>query len=385
VIPSRPVLGHCAPEFGALRDAFTRNLATGAELGASIAVDVGGETAVDLWGGFRDRASTQPWERDTIVNLWSISKTVTNLAALMLVDRGLLDVDAPVARYWPEFAANGKESVLVRHILSHSSGVAGWNRPFTLQQMYDTDGAARRLADQPPWWEPGTASGYHAQNQGHLIGELVRRVTGTRLTDFVTREIAGPLGADLRIGAAQVDPHRIAQLDPPGRARITLPGGLDRSPMVRVFTAPAVAALAAETAQWRAAELGALNAHGNARSVAQILSALALGGGSGSGGATRLLSPAAADLAFVEQTSGVDRVLGIPLRWGLGYALPSPGAVPAIPEGKRCFWGGWGGSMVVMDPEHSLTVAYTMNRMSPGIIGSPRSAEYLTAVYGAVV
>ncbi|HLT09850.1 MAG TPA: serine hydrolase domain-containing protein [Micromonosporaceae bacterium] len=378
---AHPVRGHCAPEFDAVREAFCHNISTGAELGASIVVDVGGETVVDLWGGARDRAATQPWEHDTVVNLWSISKAVTNLTALMLVDRNLLDLDQPVAHYWPEFAANGKESVLVRHVLSHSSGVPGWEPPFTVQQMCDTDDAARRLADQPPWWEPGTASGYHAQNQGHLVGELVRRVTGKRLAEFIDQEIAEPLGADLHIGAARIEPDRIAQLDPPSRTRIVLPDGLDRNPMMKVFTAPAVNALAAETAQWRAAELGALNAHGNARSVARILSALSLGGSAGS---IRLLSAAAAALPFVEQTCGIDKVLGIPLRWGIGYALSTPDAVPGIPEGRRCFWGGWGGSMVVMDPGLSLTVAYTMNRMSPGIIGSARSRQYLDAVFGAI-
>src|SRR5690606_38382080 len=136
---AHPVRGHCAPEFDAVREAFCHNISTGAELGASIVVDVGGETVVDLRGGARDRAATQPWEHDTVVNLWSISKAVTNLTALMLVDRNLLDLAQPVAHYWPEFAANGKESVLVRHVLSHSSGVPGWEPPFTVQQMCDTD------------------------------------------------------------------------------------------------------------------------------------------------------------------------------------------------------------------------------------------------------
>jgi CubicO group peptidase (beta-lactamase class C family) len=374
------VHGHCAPKFAALRVALARNLAAGAELGASICVDVDGETVVDLWGGARDRAGSRSWERDTVVNLWSISKMITNLAALMLVDRGLLDLDEPVARYWPQFAAGGKERVLVRHVLSHSSGVAGWEPPFSIAEMCDTDAAARRLAGQTPWWEPGTAAGYHAQTQGHLIGELVRRVTGTRLTTFVDRSIAAPLGADLQIGAARIRPNRIAELDPPGPARIGVPEGLDRAPAIKAFTAPAVNALAAENRIWRNAELGALNAHGNARSVARILSALAVGGRVGT---TRLLSESAAQLAFTEQINGIDRVLGIALRWGLGYALPSAGVLPTMPGGRLCFWGGWGGSVAVVDAERSQTMVYTMNRMSPGIIGSARSEQYVAAVYNS--
>lgn len=168
-----PVEGHCTAEFRGLREALTRNLASGADLGAAIAVIAADELVVDMWGGFRDRAATRPWQRDTVVNLWSITKTVTAIAALVLVDRGQLDLDEPVSRYWPEFAEAGKSTVLVRHVLSHSTGVAGWEPPFTHEQMYDHVAAADQLAVQSPWWQPGTASGYHAQNQGHLSGSHI--------------------------------------------------------------------------------------------------------------------------------------------------------------------------------------------------------------------
>lgn len=192
------VSGHCDARFGALRAALADNIASGEEVGACIAIDIGGESVVDIWGGYSDAARTRPWVEDTIVNVWSSTKTVTSLAALMIIDRGLVEPTAPVAAYWPEFAANGKQDIEIRHILSHTSGVSGWDLPFTTEDMYDWDKATAALAAQAPWWEPGTASGYHAHNQGHLIGEVIRRVTGQSLKEFVRDEIAGPLGADFK-------------------------------------------------------------------------------------------------------------------------------------------------------------------------------------------
>src|SRR5580692_10342144 len=197
--------GVCADQFTAVRDALERNLDSAEELGASLVVDIDGDIVVDMWGGFRDQARTIPWSEHTITNVWSTTKTVTSLAALMLVDRGELDVDAPVARYWPEFGAQGKQDVLVRHLLSHASGVSGLEQPAVVEDLYDWDKSTSRMAAQAPWWEPGTASGYHALNFGHLIGEVVRRVSGKSLKQFVAEEIAGPLGADFQIGAAEGD------------------------------------------------------------------------------------------------------------------------------------------------------------------------------------
>src|SRR4051795_7592819 len=208
------VQGSCEDRFAGVRTAFEQQL-DGEELGGSIAVDVDGETVVDLWGGYRDEARTTPWARDTIVNVWSTTKTITNLAMLTLVERGLLDVDAPVAEYWPEFAAAGKEDVRVRHLMSHTSGVAGWDPPFTVEDMYDWDRSVARLAAQALWWEPGTASGYHANNQGHLLGEVLRRVDGRSLKQYVAEELAGPLGADFQIGAPPEGEGRIAPVVPP--------------------------------------------------------------------------------------------------------------------------------------------------------------------------
>lgn len=190
------VQGFCDARFAAVEETFQARLDADEELGASIAIVVDGEQVVDIWGGWADTDRTAPWAEDTITNVWSSTKTVTNLAALLLVDRGELDVHAKVARYWPEFGANGKQDVEVRHLLSHTSGVSAWEQPVTLEDIYDWDKSTARLAAQAPWWEPGTVSGYHALNQGHLVGEVMRRITGVPLGKFVAQEIAGPLGAD---------------------------------------------------------------------------------------------------------------------------------------------------------------------------------------------
>ena len=374
------VHGMCDDRFTNVRTAFEQKLASNEELGASIYLDIDGTRAIDLWGGHRDSARAVPWTEDTIVNVWSTTKTVTTLAALLLVERGKLDVHRTVAHYWPEFAANGKEEIEVRHLMSHTSGVSGWEQPFQTEDMYDWDASTRKLAGQAPWWKPGTASGYHAGNQGHLVGEVIRRITGKHLKDFVATELAGPLGADFQIGAREEDWRRIANVVPPPPLSLDFSALDPKSPMVRTFSAVAPAA-AANTPGWRRADMGALNGHGNARSVVAMLSTIARGGNANG---KRLLSDETIDLVFEEQSNGVDLVLGVPLRFGVGLALPQRDTVPYIPDERICFWGGWGGSLIVMDLGRRMTFGYMMNKMAPGIIGAPRSEAYLSAVYDAL-
>ncbi|HEY5355569.1 MAG TPA: serine hydrolase domain-containing protein [Streptosporangiaceae bacterium] len=372
------VQGICDARFEPVRDALAGQLESGNETGASIMVDVDGRTVVDLWGGWCDPGHGRPWTENTITNVWSTTKTVTNLAALMLADRGQLDPYAPVAKYWPEFAENGKERIEVRHLLSHTSGVSGWEAPFQTEDMYDWDSSTRRLATQAPWWEPGTASGYHAANQGHLIGELVRRLTGKHLKTFVAEEIAGPLGADFQIGAREADWDRIAPVTPPPPLPFDFASLDPDSPVYKTFTGPALDAGSANTPAWRQADMGAVNGHGNARSVGRILKALAL---DGVVDGVRLLSPDAIGLIFDEQSHGTDLVLGVPLRFGIGYALPETESVPYVPQGRTCYWGGWGGSVIIMDLDARTTISYMMNKMAPGIIGSDRSETYVRAIH----
>ncbi|HTX27012.1 MAG TPA: serine hydrolase domain-containing protein [Streptosporangiaceae bacterium] len=373
--------GTCDERFGSVRDALARNLDSGEELGASLVLDVDGDIVIDMWGGYRDQDRTVPWTEDTITNVWSTTKTVTSLAALMLVDRGELDVDAPVARYWPEFGANGKQDVLVRQVMSHASGVSGLDQPAVVEDLYDWQESTSRMAAQAPWWEPGTASGYHALNYGHLVGEVVRRISGMTLKQFVAEEIAGPLGADFQIGAAQSDWARIADVVPPPPLPFDFAVLDPASVTVRTLTGPLAPADTANTPGWRGADIGAANGHANARSVARIMSAVSRGG---EVDGVRLLGQDTVDLIFREQQNGVDLVIGIPLRFGIGYGLPQRDAVPWLPDEKICFWGGWGGSMIIMDVGRRMTISYMMNKMGAGLVGSERSTEYGQAIYDAV-
>ena len=353
-----PLGGTCSARFDPLRELFAAKLESGEDLGASLAVNIDGEMVVDLWGGWADEARTAPWTENTIANVFSTTKTMTALAALALVDRGELDLDATVAKYWPEFAANGKAGVTVRHLLSHTSGVSGWEQPITLEDLYDWDKSTALLAAQAPWWEPGTASGYHMLTYGHLIGEVIRRITGQRLGEFFAAHLAGPLGADFHIGLPPSEFHRVANVvPPPGLPSPDLTQLDPNGPAFKTFTGPTMPADMkwSWTERWRRADIGAANGHGNARSVARLQSAVACGG---EVDGVRLLSPQTIDRIFEVQSNGIDLVIGMPSRWGLGYSL--------LPEGRVCFGGGTGGSSVVVDVDRRITFAYVMNKMAPG-------------------
>ncbi|PAZ14967.1 serine hydrolase [Streptomyces sp. SA15] len=317
------------------------------DVGASVAVFVDGEPVVDVWGGFADAERTAPWQRDTIVNVWSVTKTMTALCALVLADRGELDPDAPVARYWPEFTVAGKEGVLVRHLLAHTAGLPDWDGP--VDELYDWPTATARLAAQAPQWEPGSAAGYHSITQGFLVGEVVRRITGRSLGEFFAEEVAGTLGADFHIGLPAEHDHRVAlTVPPPSRDEdytASAPGS-NASPAsgtgIRVRDGNSVA--------WRRAQIPAASGFGNARSVGLVQSVMACGGAVRG---VRLLSRAGCDRAWEEQFSGEDRVLGMPMRYGLGYGL----------FGSAYGWGGWGGSLVMIEPDARMAVAYVTNQM----------------------
>ncbi|KAK3703006.1 hypothetical protein LTR37_014736 [Vermiconidia calcicola] len=377
------VKGHCDNAFTKVRDLLASNIASEAELGACVCVNIDGKNIVDIWAGHTDENHQTEWQENTIINVFSCSKTITNLAVLICHDRELLDVNEKISKYWPEFAANGKENILVRNILSHSTGVAGWEQPIAVQDVCDVQKSTALLAKQAPWWEPGTASGYHALNQGHLAGELVRRVTGKSLKQFVAEDIAGPLGADFQLGAVEKDWSRISTLiPPPSLAAETGAAGLSAdSVSMKALTGPTPDALFALTPEWRNAEIGAANGHGNARSVNRIMSTISRGG---EVDGTRLLSQKTIDLIFQEQTKGTDLVLLKPLRFGIGYGLPLKESVPWIPDRRVCFWGGWGGSSIIMDLDKKMTISYVMNKMGAGTVGNPRTVGYIEAIYDCV-
>ncbi len=271
---------------------------------------------------------------------------------------------------------NGKEEIEVRHIMSHTSGVSAWAQPVTVDDILDDDKATEMLARQEPWWQPGTASGYHALNQGHLVGEVIRRIDGRGLKQFFAEEVAGPLGADFTIGSPESERGRISDVIPP--PPLPIPEVIDlESVMMKTFTGPAPDASIAHTAAWRDATIGAANGHGNARSVAMIQAAISNGGRAGD---TQLLSADTVARIFERQSNGVDLVLGLPVSFGLGYALADPADAFGVTSGQVCYWGGWGGSIVVNDLDHRVTMAYMMNRMQAGLVGSDTSVALHAAL-----
>ena len=370
--------GHADPRFAGVRDAFAANFARGEDVGASVAVTLGGELVVDLWGGHADAAKTRPWQRDTIVNVYSTTKTMTALCALLLADRDELDLAEKVAHYWPEFAANGKADITVAQLLAHSAGLSGFAEPVAAADLYDWDKATARLAAQAPFWAPGTAIGYHAITQGYLVGEVVRRITGKSLGTFFRDEIAGPLGADFHIGLAASEDDRVAELLPPP------PGGsiadiTSRPLTVNMATNPPINPRDTRSRAWRAAEIPAANGHGNARSVALVQALLANGGVVGG---KRLLSEAGARRALEPQIKGEDMVLGGPAHFGLGFGL-NGGAVP-LPHDECCYWGGYGGSIIIIDMKTRSTIAFMMNKMASTTVGDMRGYGLAMATWQAL-
>ncbi len=368
--------GTCEPKFAAVQDAFAANFAEGLEMGAAAAMTVDGEFVVDIWGGDADTGGA-PWRRDTIVNVYSTTKTMAATCMLMLADRGELDFGAPVARYWPEFAQNGKEGVLVSHVMAHTAGLPGFDPPITVDQLYDLDFASANLAAQAPWWEPGTASGYHMITQGTLESEILYRITGRRMADWFRTEVAEPLGADFWMSLPASEDRRVAEMTPPVLGdKLEINGveiALD-SITVRVATSVLRSHDDTATREWRAAEIPASAGFGNARSIARIHSALACGGAVDG---VRLMSEAGVRRALEEQTDGIDQVVMVRLRHGLGFGLQLGTMIDTRPG--QMFWGGRGGSLVLIDLDARMSVAYVPNRMGNDMGGDSRGFSVVAA------
>ena len=373
------IAGICDEKFSKVRNILASSIESGDDVGVSFAVTIGGEMVVDLWGGHIDESASTPWQQDTLVNVYSTTKTMSFLCALVLADRGQLDFDRNVADYWPEFAQNGKAEVKVWHLMNHAAGLSGMDEVMSATEMYDWDKMVSMLAAQAPWWEPGSASGYHAITQGYLIGEVVRRITGKSLGTFFQDEIAKPLNADFFIGVPTSEFHRISRLIPFGLGTAPDGGDADSIP-ARTFRSPFAGVQHSWTDGWRQAEIPAANGHGNARSVAKLQAPLAC---KGSAFGVDLMSAETAKAVMTPRISGTDLVLGVPLSFGLGFGLVSE-LVPLSPNKNACFWGGWGGSNILVDQDAEMSVAFVMNKMHDDVMGDPRSLNLLQAIYQAL-
>jgi CubicO group peptidase (beta-lactamase class C family) len=369
------VQGLCEPGFERVREALAETLASGSEVGAAVAVYVDKRAVIDLWAGHADAARTRPWTRDTIVNLFSVGKAVGAICALRLVEAGLLDLDAPVASYWPEFAQEGKGGIKVRHLLTHQAALPAVARRLPPGAWSRWDVMTEALAAQAPWWEPGQGHGYHVNTQGFLIGEIVRRITGNTLGAYLRGSLAGPAGIDFFIGFGPELDGRCAELLPQPasaegeelRRQLSVdPGSLSGLPLMRVNAyrnPPEISGTGvANTRQWRAAEVPSTNGHGNARAVARLYSALA---GDGMLDSVRVLRPETVARAADEQVYGEDIVLQRPTRFGLGFQL-TMAERPLGPNPRAFGHFGAGGSLGFADPDARLAFAYAMNQGRSG-------------------
>ncbi len=365
------VHGHCEPGFEPLREAISEILAAGSEVGAALTVYVDEQAVVDLWGGHEDAAKTRPWNADTIVNLYSVGKAVTAVCALRLVDAGALELDAPVARYWPEFGKAGKAHIPVRFLLTHQAGLPAIGPTLAAGAVLEWDVMTEALAAQAPWWQPGERHGYHVNTQGFLLGELVRRITGKTLGTYLRDEIAGPARIDFFIGMGPELDGRCADMVPPPaspeadelRRRLSAdPASLDGLALMRVNAyrnPPEISGTGIiNTRRWRAAEVPSTNGHGNARAVARLYAALA---GDGQLDGVHILSPEIIAKAIEEQVYADDVVLQRPTRFGLGFQL-TMAERPLGPNPRAFGHFGAGGSLGFADPDARVAFGYAMNQ-----------------------
>ena len=376
------IQGVCDPRFERVREVFADNFSERGEAGASLCLIVDGETVLDLWGGRADAEGTRAWQRGTIANVYSSTKGVAALAAAMLADRDLLDVEAPVADYWPEFAQAGKEAITVRQLLTHEAGLAGIDGELPDLGVLDWDHMIGAIERQAPLWTPGEGLGYHAVTYGWLVGEVIRRVTGRTCGEFVRDEIAVPLGVDFFIGLPASEDARTADMIPPESGNpIEPPDPASLAAKALGFVNPRVAGTV-NSREWRAAELPAANGHGNARSLARIYAAMARGGELDG---VRLLSPEGVAAASAHAVTADDLVLGFPVKRALGFLISLPGG--------RYEWGpnpntyghsGAGGSLGFADPDAGIGFGYVMNQMSAGLGADPRWAPMINAAYASL-
>lgn len=384
--PATKIHGYCDPEFSLVKEVFAEHFEAGKELGAGVAVTLDGRSVVDLWGGYADSERTRAWEKDTLVNVYSTTKGITATCVHRLVDQGLLDLDRKASHYWPEFGHSGKEEIKVRLLLGHQAGLPAIDKPLPPEAIFDWDTMTRALAQQAPLWQPGTKHGYHARTYGWLLGEIVRRITGKSLGTYFCHELAGPLGLDFHIGLPDEHHERVAFITdvppPPLGVRPNLAEIMRTQPeslTARAFLNPPSHRIpnAANTAQWRRAEIPASNGHGTARSIARLYGALACGG---TIDGITVLSKEGIERARTEQSRGPDEVLIVETRFGLGFMMPVPGATMG-PNERAFGHPGMGGSLGFADPEARVGFGYVMNLTGSSILINERPTALIEALY----
>ncbi|EDY86605.1 beta-lactamase [gamma proteobacterium HTCC5015] len=387
------IQGYCPPEFAPVKDQFYKHLKQGRDIGAGLSFSVDGETAIDLWGGWTDRQRQQHWQEDTLITIFSCTKGLAALCALHLVDQGRLDLDAPVSQYWPEFRGHGKERMPVRYLLNHRAGLPGANKLLRHNTLHDLGALSGSLASMKPWWEPGSAHGYHAITMGWLVGQLVEHITGESLGRYFKREIADPLDLDIHIGLDEMHHERVAKavlfdgIPDVHDDIVNIVKGVFTEPQkgmtLSAFANPAALGLHAffNSAVWKNNEQPAANGMATAQSLAKLYGILANAGQDRETG-KELLSPETLSLCWEEQSSGHDLILKRPTRFSNGFMLSQPGPLSSYGPGERSFGhNGLGGSLCVADPDHRTSFAYVMNKIGTYVLVDPRARALLDRFY----
>jgi CubicO group peptidase (beta-lactamase class C family) len=365
--------GTCDPRFAPVRDLFEKSFAEGQEIGARFTFVVEGEAVIDLWGGHADPRRTRPFDDNTLVPVFSVTKALTATLIARLVEQGKIAYDQPVAEAWPEFAANGKAAVTIGQLMSHQAGLPGFLEPMDPALWFDWDAICAKLAAMAPLWPPGTASGYHAVTVGYLAGEVFRRVDGRTVGAALKDDVREGLGLDLWIGLPDAEHARVAELKRPS----ALPEfGEVTDPKTAAFLSPWAAPGGRSGADWRRAEIPSANGHATAFALAKFMSLLASGD-------SPLLKASTVAEASAERIFGQDLVLPFVMSWGAGYMRNVPSHFYG--PGEATFGhSGWGGACAFADPQRRIGGAYTMNKQDIHLIGDPRSRRLIDAAYGCL-
>ena len=377
------IQGHFELQFEAVREAFAALFDNPQERGAALCIQIGGETVVDLWAGTADKDGAQAWHSDTILNLFSCTKTFTAVTALQLVAEGKLALDVPVAQYWPEFAAAGKQSITLRHLLSHQAGLTALRDLLPPEALYDWPRMTAALAAETPWWSPGTGHGYAAITYGWLVGELLRRADHRGPGESIMARVARPLGLDFHVGLPDEEFYRVAHIargkgnvgDEAAQRLLQVTMREPEAMATRAFTNPPSVLTSTNKPEWRRMEQPAANGHGNARSLAGFYAGLLDGS---------LLEPELLAELTREHSLGMDKTLMTPTRFGLGCMLDQPKVANAtFGLGAGAFGHpGAGGSVGFADPEHDVAVGFSVNTLGPYVLMDPR-AQHLVHVLRA--
>ena len=368
------VKGQCNEQFGRVKDLFQELHTSGKEKGSSYAVYKDGEAIIDIWSGYSDADETKPWERNNLATVWSTTKGVAAITCALAVERGLLDYSEKVSYYWPEFSVNGKEDITVEMLLSHQAGICGAQTE-EVNDYYDQELMASKLANMKPIWEPGTASGYHSMTFGWLTTELIKRVTGKTLGVYFREEIGNDRDIDFYIGLPESEENRVAEMIPFSKEDNNQNENAEPNDAQKASGSGPNLLKPQNTRAWRAAEIPSANGQGSAYGLAKLYSLIVP-----SDPSLKILKDSTVDAMTRSRIEGRDMVLGVVTRWGAGFIMNKHKVIYG-PVEESFGHSGFGGSCAFGDPKNKLGISYVMNKMKNNAAGDGRSIALINETY----